>query len=75
VFDRAFLSVAQLDAVSAATTLKTVAGVRLAQFIADPQVGDMLYVPRVNATFVVRDVEPDGQGWALLELNMVRSGP
>lgn len=74
VFDRAYLSVAQLDAVSAASTVKPVLGVRESEFSAPPQVDDLVYVPSVNLTYIVRNVESDGHGWAKLELNMVKSG-
>jgi hypothetical protein len=75
VFDRAYLSTPQLDMVSAASTLKPILGVRLAQFTVPPVVDDLVYVASADVTFIIRNVEPDSHGWALLELNKVRSGP
>ncbi len=72
VFDRAYLEIAQLDAVSAASALRPILGVRLAQFAIAPVPDDLVQVPRIGVTFVIRDVQADGQGWALLELNKVR---
>lgn len=68
IFDQAFLLVTLIDEHAAASTLNPVMGVRLADFPAPPQQNDRVYVPKVNATFVVQNVQPDSEGWAMLQL-------
>jgi hypothetical protein len=68
VFDRAYHEVTLLDDASSANTLSPCLGVRLAQFAAEPQPGDTVYIASVDLTFVIRDVRPDGHGSAKLML-------
>lgn len=75
VFDRAYRELTILGGDVAGgvgmNTVSPVLGVRLAQFDQPPAQGDKLFVPSVNLTYVVNNVEPDGHGWALLRLNKV----
>lgn len=74
VFDSAFRELTLIETDPAMNTVGPVIGVRLAQFAAQtppvtPAQGDRVLIPRIAATFVVRNVEPDSHGWALLRLN------
>jgi hypothetical protein len=71
VFDRAYLEVVQLDSKSGASSLRPILGVRLAQFAIPPIPSDTVAIASVGITFEIRDVQQDGQGWALLELNRI----
>lgn len=69
VFDRAYQELTLLDDGSSSNTTRPVLGVRLSQFAAPPAVNDQVTVTSVGLTFIVRDVRPDGHGWAKLMLN------
>ena len=75
VFDEAYLGLEMIDDAKAGgvNTATPVLGVRLALFPAPPVQGDMVFITRVNSTYVVRDVRPDGHGEAKLMLNFVSS--
>lgn len=68
VYDEAYKDVQQLDPLSANETMP-VLGVRLASLPAEPQQGDQVRVPSVGKLFYVKDVRPDGHGWAKLMLS------
>lgn len=67
VFDAAYRDVDLSDPL-ATTTIVPVLGVRLAIFTTAPAQDDIVQVPSVNSTYVVREVRPDGHGWAKLML-------
>ncbi|HEV2365402.1 MAG TPA: hypothetical protein VGS12_14530 [Caulobacteraceae bacterium] len=71
VFDRAYRDVNIIETDPDIVTVQPVLGVRLAAFPLGqpPAVGDKLYVPSVDITYLVREVRPDGHGWAKLMLN------
>lgn len=74
VFDDGFRVVDMLEDKPPANTTSPVLGVRLVQFAGKapggmPAQGDKVFVPRVATTYVVKNVEPDSHGWALLRLN------
>lgn len=71
IFDRAYQEIQQLDGKSAASGLRPILGVRLGQFRVPPEPSDTVYVDKVGILFEIRDVQQDGQGWALLELNRI----
>lgn len=48
-------------------------GIRLSDFAATPDQNDRVFVPSVNATYLVREVHLDGHGGARLMLNKVSS--
>lgn len=68
VFDEAYREVDLIDTGVGATSITPVLGVRLAQFTASPVQGDQVRVPSVGKLYVVREVRPDGHGWARLML-------
>ncbi|MCP1376042.1 head-tail joining protein [Dyella lutea] len=68
VFDEAYREVDLVDTGVGATSVTPVIGVRLAQFVATPVQGDQVRVPSVGKLYVVREVRPDGHGWAKLML-------
>jgi hypothetical protein len=72
VFDAAYRNVDLSDPLGT-TTIVPVLGVRLALFIAPPGQDDEIQIPSVNTTYVVREVRPDGHGWAKLMLGRVSS--
>jgi hypothetical protein len=72
VFDREFQEIVMIDEVPNAT-MRPVLGVRLALFAAPPVQNDKVFIPSVGVTYIVREVRPDGHGWAKLMLNMVPS--
>jgi len=54
---------------SQSTTRRPMLGVRLSLFLhREPMQNDTVKIPRVGTTFIVKDVEPDGHGWAKLML-------
>lgn len=71
VFDRQYLQLDLLDEQSGVATRRPVIGVRLAVFPSGvlPGPSDLVTVPSVGVTYVVRTVRPDGHGHVLLELN------
>lgn len=73
VFDDAFMAVMMnADGEPDIGSVEPVLGVRLAQFGGvDPVQGDQVTIPRVNKVFRVRDVQPDGKGWAYLPLTRI----
>ncbi len=68
VFDEAYSEI-DLAGGMPVTTDTPVVGVRLAQFAAPPSQGDSLTIARLGWTFVVKEVRPDGHGYAKLMLN------
>lgn len=67
VFDSACRDVDLNDPLGT-VTLMPVLGVRTALFSQDPVPNDIVQVPSVNTTYVVREVRKDGHGWAKLLL-------
>jgi hypothetical protein len=75
VFDRAYREITLLDDNAAASTVTPVLGVRLADFPAPPVPNDRVTIASVGLTYVVRNVQPDGHGWAKLMLNVAAVQP
>jgi hypothetical protein len=81
VFDREYLGVTILDSDVASSTRKPILGVQLSQFTAagaaGPKQNDKVQIVNRPETFVflVRNVQPDGHGHAVLELNIVSKTP
>lgn len=73
VFTAGYLGQIVVDGDVATTTNVPTLGVRIGAFPAGvvPAQDDQVYVPKVGATYVVREARPDGQGHALLLLNKV----
>ena len=72
VFDDAVRVTVLLDDGSPGfVTTDPMLGVRLAQFASPPLQGDKVRIPRVNSTYLVSRVNPDGHGGARLDLNFV----
>ena len=69
VFDEAWREVELLDTELGNTSVTPVLGVRLNQFPNPPQQNDQVRIARVNSTYRVREVRPDGHGGAKLLLN------
>jgi hypothetical protein len=72
VFDAAYRDVDLTDPLGT-TTIVPVLGVRLALFVQEPAQDDVVQVPSVNTTYVVREVRKDGHGWAKLMLGKMSS--
>ena len=73
VFDDPYLKVDVLDdGAPGFVTTNPVLGVRLAQFPAGiaPTAGDKVQVAKTAKAYFVNEVQPDGQGWALLQLTV-----
>lgn len=70
VFDRQHLVVAIGEDGGEVSSRMPVLGVRLARFPAPPVQGDRVTIPAIAATYLVRDVQPDGHGHAKLLLNL-----
>lgn len=83
VFDEAYIEVtpmgagpfqstelSALGAPGGITSDAPVLGVQLSQFAVPPIQGDSLTVQSIGQAFVVKEVQPDGHGWALLLLNL-----
>lgn len=68
VFDEQYTAVDMLDG-QGVTSAMPVLGVQLSQFVTPPQQGDALTIVRTSETFLVKEVRPDGHGWAKLMLN------
>jgi hypothetical protein len=68
VFDHPVGQIEMNDPTSAIQSPKPILGCRLADFAIPPRANDKVYVPRVNATYVVRAVSDDSHGGVLLEL-------
>jgi hypothetical protein len=69
VFDREYLDVTLFDDGSQNTTSRPVLGVRLALFEVPPVQNDLVLIPSVGITYIVKEVRPDGHGAAKLMLN------
>lgn len=82
VFDEAYRSIAPmgdgpfpsselsaLGAPGAITAEMPVLGVQLSAFPVPPVQGDLLTIVRTSESYVVKEVQPDGHGWAKLLLN------
>ncbi|HEX7693916.1 MAG TPA: hypothetical protein VF409_05470 [Sphingomonas sp.] len=69
VFDAQYEQVIVSDDSQTTTSRRPVLGVRLSLFLArPPQQNDTVLIPATGKTYVVRDVQPDGHGHALLLL-------
>lgn len=68
VFDDAYIDQNQIDGVEA-NAVKPVLGVRMAQFAVPPAQDDTVLIG--GTTYIVKDVRPDGHGWALLFLQVM----
>lgn len=73
VFDRAYSEVQIQGDGSAVTSRKPCLGVRDALFETPPRQNDQVFIPSVNMTFIVSDVQPDGHGDTRLILMVARS--
>ncbi len=73
VFDRAYLLVTLDGDGSENTTRRPVLGVRDALFTVPPAQNDLVFIPSVGITYIVKEVRSDGHGWTLLALNAVRT--
>ena len=51
------------------TAARPVLGVQLSQFAQAPDQDNTVFVASVGVTYVVKEAQPDGHGWALLLLN------
>ncbi|HZR87890.1 MAG TPA: hypothetical protein VFB02_13860 [Bradyrhizobium sp.] len=73
VFDEAYRAIDLNDTTSDISTVDPVLGVRLADFPTGvaPAADDKVKIPRMGATYLVRNVRVDGRGWALLDLLLV----
>ncbi|WP_317201480.1 hypothetical protein [Janthinobacterium sp.] len=69
VFDEAYRDV-ELAGGMGVTTEQPMLGVRLSTFPASPAQDDLLTILRTGETFKVKEVRPDGHGWAKLMLNL-----
>lgn len=70
VFDEEYHAVDLADGMGMTTDMP-VLGVQISQFAAQPKQGDQVFIARLNATYVVKEVRPDGHGAAKLMLNFV----
>jgi hypothetical protein len=68
VYDEQYTAVDVVDG-QGVTSSMPVLGVQLSQLPALPQQGDQLTIVRTAQRFSVREVRPDGHGWAKLLLN------
>lgn len=68
VFDREFLEVTTNADGSDNTSRRPVLGVRVSLFPSPPVQGDLVRIPSVGLTYIVREVQPDGHGHAKLML-------
>lgn len=77
IFDDAFMQVALFeDGAPGFVTSNPVIGVRLSQFPpGEPSQNGLIFIPRVNKTYLVNEPKPDGKGHVSLELNFVKAGP
>jgi len=73
VFDEAYREVDLVDTGVGANTVMPVLGVRLVQFARDPRKGELIAIPGVAKEYVIKDVRPDGHGWAKLMLGFKRA--
>jgi hypothetical protein len=69
VFDEAYQQIRLEDGQIPITTDLPVFGVRLAQFATPPRQGDQLSIVSNGTAYAIREVRPDGHGWAKLMLN------
>lgn len=69
VYDEQYAAIDAVDG-QAITSTKPVVGVQLSQLPALPQQGDTLTIVRTGDVFAIREVRPDGHGWAKLMLNL-----
>lgn len=74
VFDEAYLELMPTDDGNAISTLSPVCGIQLSLLNGVmPRQKDRLTRIKNGKEYVVKDVQPDGQGHVLLFLNLVRS--
>lgn len=69
IYDPAYVEV-ELAGGMGVTSARPVLGVQLSQFASPPLQGDRLTIVRTGETFLVKEVRPDGHGWAKLMLNL-----
>lgn len=55
------------------STARPVLGIRLSEFTTAPVQNDKVQIPKVDCTYIVKDVQPDSHGHALLILQLVSS--
>jgi hypothetical protein len=70
VFDRAYRAVEVTGNGEAVTSVHPCIQVRLSEMPQRPAQGDLWDVPSVALSFITREVQPDGLGFALLLLNI-----
>lgn len=70
VFDEAYKDQDVIDGLVEANTTYPVIGVRLAQFASMPAQNDVVVRQSNGNSYIVRDVRPDGHGWAKLKLGL-----
>lgn len=70
VFDEAYREVDLIDTGVGSNAVMPVLGVRLAQFARPPRQGELVTIPSVGKDYVIKDVRPDGHGWAKLMLGL-----
>jgi hypothetical protein len=68
VFDNPTGQIEMNDPTSAIQSPKPILGCRSADFAAAPKANDRVYIPKVNATYVVKSVADDSHGGVVLEL-------
>jgi len=73
VFDEAYREVDLIDTGVGANAVMPVLGVRVNQFSRLPKQGELISVPGVGKQYVIKDVQPDGHGWAKLMLGFKRT--
>lgn len=73
VFDEAYREVDLIDNGVGANTVMPVLGVRLIQFVRPPRQNELITIPKVGKTYVIKDVRPDGHGWAKLMLGVKKA--
>jgi len=68
VFDSEYRAVTELAEDARGATVTPVLGVRRSLFPLPPRQNDTVYIPSVDGTFIVTNVQPDGHGHVLLIL-------
>lgn len=68
VFDKAYKDVDLSDPIVPFNVTVPVLGVRLSLFAEQPLADDQVYIPSAKAMFLIKEVRPDGHGWAKLML-------
>ena len=71
IFDNAYKEISMSDFGTEITSVYPVIGINLADFPNVPLQGDSLTIQGTGKTYIVRDVQPDSHGGAMLILNYV----